>query len=66
MTDVTEEYRRILAARLEESRPFTDELRSIYGADIYDERQEGRTKALAAIDAGLLERSLFVGTKPSG
>ncbi|MFQ5967486.1 MAG: hypothetical protein ACE5MI_07730 [Acidimicrobiia bacterium] len=64
VADVTDEYRRILAARMEHSEPFLNELRSIYGTDVFNERWAARAKAIEATQAGLLKRASVFATRP--
>ena len=58
--DVTAEYRETAAELLVRQDEFKDALRSVGGSKPFDERQRDLGRALAAIDDGILSRSLFV------
>ena len=59
-TDVTAGYRATAQAWWEESRAREAELRVVLGDLLFEDRQADRQIQLAAIDRGLLRRSLFV------
>lgn len=61
--DVTSAYRGLSERTLEASLELEEELRSELGDAAFDERIEQRRGAIAAIDRGLLLRSLLVGEK---
>ncbi|MFQ5948781.1 MAG: hypothetical protein ACE5KX_07970 [Acidimicrobiia bacterium] len=61
--DMTSEYRDTARAWLEESERFASELRAALGEPEFDERQQERRAALAAIEGGLLRRSLFTAVR---
>ena len=63
-SDVTAEYREALRAFIVHDEKFAEENRSLHGAGAFDQRQADRGKTLAAIDEGLLRRSLFVVRRP--
>ncbi|MEX2247650.1 MAG: methyltransferase domain-containing protein [Dehalococcoidia bacterium] len=63
--DVTAEYLRIARAYLEANLRHEAGMRGLEGDVRYEERQRDRRKGVAAIEAGLLRRSLFVASVPS-
>lgn len=58
--DLTDQYQQTAAAWLHESTRAAKHLEEIYGIDEYRESQQERERTLAAIEAGVLKRSLFV------
>ncbi len=58
--DVTADYRSTIVAWLDQTRRHADAVAAVIGSDELDQRQRRRTNALAAIDAGLLSRRLYV------
>ncbi len=58
--DVTAAYRSTIAAWLDETGRRADAVVAVMGASEFDERQRRRTDALAAVDAGVLRRWLYV------
>jgi hypothetical protein len=62
--DLTPAYRETLLAKLEAERTVAEELRSTWGDDVVDELVADRRATLAAIDDGLLLRSLVVARAP--
>jgi hypothetical protein len=61
--DVTAEFLDTARAWLRESDALTDELATLEPAGGFDERQEDRRRMIAAIEDGLLVRTLFVATR---
>jgi len=57
--DLTDQYRLTAAAWLYESARAAKQLEEIYGIDDFRREQQEREEALAAIERGLLKRSLF-------
>ena len=57
--DITAGYRTTAAAWVRECAIAADDLKEIYGADEYREDQKARVAAVAAIESGLLGRSMF-------
>jgi hypothetical protein len=57
--DVTSAYRTTQQAWFDQWEKRGDELRGLLSAELVAERQDERRRTLEAIDAGLLERSLF-------
>ena len=62
--DLTADFARTTRAFLEEWTVHADELASVLPAGLFEERQRDRRRQLAAIEEGLLQRSLFVASKP--
>jgi len=62
--DRTAEYRATQAAWIEAVGRRSDAIREIMGDQDYEERVDSRTRALAAIDAGLLSRFMYRATRP--
>jgi hypothetical protein len=58
--DLTDQYQQTAAAWLHESTRAAKQLEEIYGIEEFRESQQEREKTLAAIEAGVLNRSLFV------
>ena len=58
--DVTDQWRVTAAAWLDESAHAAEELKEIFGIEEYRQAQQEREETLAAIDSGLLRRSLLV------
>lgn len=63
--DVTDEYRATLARKLEIEAAHAAELAHEWGQDCVDTLREARTANIAAVDDGLLQRTLFV-ARPAG
>lgn len=61
--DVTPGYRSTLAAWLHETELRADAVIAVVGPDEFAERQRRRTGALAAVDAGVLQRWLYCGRR---
>lgn len=61
--DVTAAFLDTARAWLRESDALADELRGLEPPGGFDERQEDRRRMIAAIEDGLLRRSLFVASK---
>lgn len=57
--DLTEEYRVTAAAWLHESAGAAQHLEAVFGTEDFGRSQQEREETLAAIDGGLLRRSLF-------
>lgn len=57
--DVTAAYRSTLVAWLHETERRADAVIAVVGPDEFAERQHRRTGALAAVDAGVLQRWLY-------
>ena len=62
--DVTDAYRRTQQMWFDEWATRADELERLLTAEVVAERQDERRRTLAAIDAGLLTRSLFTAVAP--
>ena len=62
--DLTDQFRVTAAAWLHESARAADQLEQIFGAEEFRQGQREREETLAAIEGGLLRRSLFV-ARPS-
>jgi hypothetical protein len=58
--DVSAEFRRVAVRWLHHARYLDSELRAALGDAIVDRRVEHLRAAIEAVDAGLLQRSLFV------
>lgn len=63
--DVTEEFLRTCRALVDAWRRYSARLRQEEGEAVFEERQAKRRGYIAGIEAGLLRRSLLVGTKPA-
>lgn len=59
--DVTERYRATARAWLEQAEEMAIELSVVEGREAFRQHQDDRRAALAAVEAGLLRRALFVG-----
>jgi len=57
--DLTDQYRATAAAWLRESARAAEQLEEIFGSEQYRQAQQERAETLAAIEGGLLRRSLF-------
>ncbi len=64
-TDVTAGYRATMAAWHRATAAREVDVRGLLGDDEYADRQQRRVDALAAIDGGLLRRSIYVARRPS-
>jgi hypothetical protein len=62
--DVTPEFRATAAAWLAEAAVHAEELARLEALDAFEQRQADRRAMLAAIDAGLLRRSLVLARRP--
>ena len=63
-TDVTPEFLRVARTYLEARKRHADELRRSEGDAEFDRMQVERRDRVAAIEAGLLRRSLFLARRP--
>lgn len=63
-TDVTAEFLRVARTYLEARRRHADELRRSEGEAEFDRMQGERRDRIAAIEAGLIRRSLFIARRP--
>lgn len=63
--DVTEEYLVTAIGWLRETEAHADELSSLEPRQTFDDRQAERRRMIAAIEDGLLHRSMVIGTKPT-
>jgi hypothetical protein len=64
--DVTSAYRSVLAAWLGETARRADEVIALVGVNEFEQRQQRRINALAAVDAGLLRRRMYVARRARG
>lgn len=68
--DVTPDYLTVVRAWLREASARADALRAVHGDRVFEERQRDRRLHVAAVERGLLRRSLFVAygqpTRPPG
>ena len=62
---MTQEYRATAAALLEGERRAAAELRTAGGDEAFEQRVDELRRAIAAIDAGLLRRALFLARRPA-
>lgn len=62
--DITADYFATATRKLAVAEQFADEMTEMLGRDEYDEMQAERRLAIAAIEGGLLRRSLFVARRP--
>jgi hypothetical protein len=62
--DVTPEFRAIAAAWLAEAAAHAQELAQLEAPGAFEQRQADRRAMVAAIDAGLLRRALFLARRP--
>lgn len=62
--DLTDAFLRTARAWLEVSDRHADDLAEFEGHQSFDERQAGRRQLIAAVEAGVLRRSLYVGRVP--
>ncbi len=62
--DRTAEYRATLRAWYEVNDRHADEMRALISASAFEERQQERRDALAAVDDGIQRRVLIIGTAP--
>jgi cyclopropane fatty-acyl-phospholipid synthase-like methyltransferase len=62
--DLTADYFATATRKLAVAEQFADEMIGMLGRDEYDELQSERQLAVAAIECGLLRRSLFVARRP--
>jgi len=58
--DLTDQFRVTAAAWLHESARVAEQLEEVFGSEAYRQTQQERAETLAAIEGGLLRRSLFV------
>jgi hypothetical protein len=65
-TDVTNEFRRVARAWIDQNDAHRDALVDLLGSQAFEERQVERQTLLRAIEEGLLRRSLFVAMRPGG
>ena len=59
VVDVTDDYRSTLTALIREWDAQSHDLAPIVGDDVFAEQQENRSRALDAVEQGLLRRSLI-------
>ncbi len=64
--DVTRAYRSTLAGWFYETERRADEVVAVVGVDEYKDRQRRRAAALAAVDAGMLERWRYLARRRGG
>lgn len=64
VVDVTGEYRDTQQAWMDQWEAHADHLETLYGAEMVRDRRGERRRTLAAIDEGLLRRSLVTATRP--
>jgi hypothetical protein len=64
--DGTEEFRIVATEWIDQWDANRDALINIYGEDEFESRQHDRRVQLRAVEDGLLRRSLFLGSRPSG
>jgi hypothetical protein len=62
--DVTREYRTTQRRWIDAMSRYEVSLRAEMGDEMFDERAQKRAETLAAIDAGLLSRFIYVATRP--
>lgn len=62
--DVTEAYRTTQQDWFDQWKANAEDVREAIGAALFEERQQERRTTLAAIDEGLLRRTLFVAARP--
>jgi hypothetical protein len=65
-TDVTESYASTIRRQIHADSEFGSELEQLLGAAQFADRQAGWQTELAAIEAGLIRRDLFVATPTLG
>jgi hypothetical protein len=63
--DLTAAYHETQLAWMDRWSDREDDLVRLLGEDLYDERQEERRRTLAAIDEGLLQRTLYTARVPT-
>lgn len=64
--DGTDEFRVVAKEWIDQWDDHRDALTAIYGDPEFESRQHDRRMQLRAIEDGLLRRSLFLGSRPSG
>jgi hypothetical protein len=64
--DVTDEFRAVAKEWIDQWDVHRDALTAVYGESEFESRQCDRRMQLRAVEDGLLRRSLFVGSRPSG
>jgi hypothetical protein len=64
--DVTDEFRAVAKEWIDQWDVHRDALTAVYGEPEFESRQHDRRMQLRAVEDGLLRRSLFVGSRPSG
>ena len=64
--DGTEEFRAVANEWIDQWDEHRDALTAVYGEPEFDSRQHDRRLQLRAVEDGLLRRSLFLGSRPSG
>lgn len=62
--DLTEDFRRTAQAWFDVSARYASELAAEVGREAFEERQQRRRAMIAAVDAGLVRRSLYVARRP--
>ena len=64
--DGTENFRAVAKAWIDQWDEHRDVLTALYGELEFERRQHDRRLQLRAVEDGLLRRSLFLGSRPSG
>jgi hypothetical protein len=64
--DGTEEFRAVATEWIDQWDKHRDALTAVYGEPEFESRQHDRRMQLRAVEDGLLCRSLFLGSRPSG
>ena len=64
--DGTEEFRAVAKEWIDQWDEHRDALIAVYGEPEFETRQHDRRMQLRAVEDGLLRRSLFLGSRPSG
>ena len=64
--DGTEEFRAVAKAWIDQWDEHWDVLTAVYGEPEFESRQHDRRLQLRAVEDGLLRRSLFLGSRPTG
>ena len=64
--DGTEEFRAVAKEWIDQWDDHRDALTAVYGEPEFESRQHDRRLQLRAVEEGLLRRSLFLGSRPSG
>lgn len=64
--DLTEDLRRTAQDWLDVSARYASELAAEVGREQFEEGQDRRREMIAAVDAGLIRRSLYAARRPAG